>query len=133
MKKLFSEAPDVAQSVANRAVKIVEKHLRLHKAERVRDLPEEAKVRLYRDLRFFFDAGGQPSDPGTGGVFSGLRRFLSGTWGKIEDFLSMSEGCRVIGPIGVLAWAGYGDSTRLAVVSWGADAPCRGSKNRRSD
>ncbi len=122
MKKLFAEAPDVGQSVANRAVKIVEKHLRLHKAERVKDLPEEAKVRLYRDLRFFFESGGQPSDPGTGGALSGMRRFLSGMWGKIEDFLSMSED-RAAGSVGILAWAGFGDSARIAVVPWGTDPP----------
>lgn len=126
MKKLFSEAPDVPQSVANRAVKIVEKHLRLHRAERVKDLPEEAKVRLYRDLRFFFESGGQPSDPGGGGALSGMRRFLSGVWGKIEDFLSMSEGSRVLGSIGILAWAGFGESTRIAVIPWGADPAPQG-------
>jgi len=92
MKKLFPEAADVPQSVANRATKIVEKYLRLHRVDRARDLPEEAKVRLYRDLRFFFDSGGQPSEPGAGGIGAGISRFFSGLWGKIEDFLSMSEG-----------------------------------------
>jgi hypothetical protein len=89
MKKLFPEASDVPGSVANRAARIIEKHLRLHRVDRARDLPEEAKVRLYRDLRFFFDSGGQPTQPGT--AAGGVRRFLAGLWGKIEDFVSMSE------------------------------------------
>ena len=128
MKKLFSEAQDVPQSVANRAAKIVEKHLRLHRVDRARDLPEEAKVRLYRDLRFFFDSGGQPSDPGPGGVISGTRRFFSGLWGKLEDFLSMSEGCRSVGPIAILALAGFGEATRMGVVGWGVSFAPRGEQ-----
>jgi hypothetical protein len=128
MKKLSSEAPDVPQSVANRAAKIVEKHLRLHGVGRAKDLPEEAKVRLYRDLRFFLDSGGQPSDPGPGGAISGARRFLSGLWGKIEDFLSMSEGCRSVGPIGVLALAGFGEATRTTAVGWSVTIAPRGEQ-----
>ncbi len=102
MKKLFPEAPEVPQSVANRASKIIEKYLRMHRVERARDLPEEAKVRLYRDLRFFFDSGGQPSDPASGA--GGLRRYLSNLWAKIEDFLSMAEGVWTPGPITMLTW-----------------------------
>lgn len=89
------------QSVANRASKIVEKYLRMHRVERARDLPEEAKIRLYRDLRFFFESGGQPNDPASGG---GLRRYLSNVWGKIEDFLSMSESVWNPSPIAMLTW-----------------------------
>ena len=102
MKKLFPEAPEVPQSVANRASKIVEKYLRLHRVERARDLPEEAKVRLYRDLRFFFESGGKPTDPGSGA--GRLRRYLSNLWSKVEDFLSMAEGARATGPITMLIW-----------------------------
>lgn len=128
MKKLFPEAPDVPQSVANRASKIVEKHLRLHRVERARDLPEEAKVRLYRDLRFFLESGGQPSYPGPGGTLSGMRRFFSELWGKIEDFLSMSESSRAIGPIGILALAGFGEAARTAAMPWGFGFAPRGEQ-----
>ena len=111
MKKLFPDAPDVPQSVANRGSKIVDKYLRVHRVEKAKDLPEEAKVRLYRDLRFFLESGGQPLDPGTGGAMSGFKRFCSGLWTKIKDFLSMSESDRPIGPVSIfmlqacaLAW-----------------------------
>lgn len=91
MKKLFPEAPDVPQSVANRAVRIIEKHLRVHHVSRTRDLPEEAKIRLYRDLRFFFE--GDPMGPSAGSSTTGfsIRRSLSRLWEKIEDFLSVCE------------------------------------------
>ncbi len=121
MKKLFPEASEVPLSVANRATKIVEKYLRLHRVERARDLPEEAKVRLYRDLRFFFDSGGQPTDTGPG-VGGGVRRFFVGIWGKIEDFLSMAEMNREIEPIPILGWIGLGDSVRMMILPCG-DCP----------
>lgn len=120
MKKMFPDAPDVPQSVANRASKIVEKHLRLHRVERARDLPEEAKVRLYRDLRFLFDSGGQPPSQGNEGFSIG--KFFSGMWEKIEDFFSMSESCRIGGIVTVFAWASFGDSARLAIDGWSSNS-----------
>jgi hypothetical protein len=54
MKKIFPESPDVPQGTANRGVRIIEKHLRMHRVDRARDLPEEAKIRLLRDLKSFF-------------------------------------------------------------------------------
>jgi hypothetical protein len=91
MKKLFPEAPDVPQSVANRGVRIVERYLRIHRVDRAKDLPEEAKVRLYRDLKEFFEAELGPGTGGTDqqgqerqGIFARMLR-------KLEDFLSFSE------------------------------------------
>ncbi len=116
MTKLFPEAPDVPQSVANRAIKIIERHLRLHRVDRAKDLPEEAKVRLFRDLRFFFESGAQPPGAGPeGGKFS-LRRFLSGLWEKLENFLSVFEVVRESGSVTVFTWASFGDQTRFTVV-----------------
>lgn len=109
MKKLFAEAPEVPQSIANRASKIIEKYLRVHRVERARDLPEEAKVRLYRDLRFFFESGGQPSDPGATGAGHSLRRFFSNLWGKIEDFLSMAESAQGSIHVRTHMWPGSGE------------------------
>ena len=118
MKKLFSEAPDAPQSVANRAVRIIEKHLRIHRVERTRDLPEEAKVRLYRDLRFLFE-GGPESPHGDGeGKSSGVRGFFSRLWEKIEDFLSMADCSRECGGLTAFSWLYLGDSGRLAATPW---------------
>lgn len=55
MKKIFSDAPDVPLATANAVARIIERHLRIHRVDRAKDLPEEAKVRLYRDIRAFFD------------------------------------------------------------------------------
>ncbi|NLB56465.1 MAG: hypothetical protein GX811_12035 [Lentisphaerae bacterium] len=55
MKKLFPDISDVPQSMANKAIRIVDKHLRHHRVDRATDLSEEAKVRLLRDLRAFFE------------------------------------------------------------------------------
>ena len=59
---------------------------RIHHVNRARDLPEEARIRLHRDLRFFFESGSPPRAwiPGRKG-FS-IRGFFSRLWEKIEDF-----------------------------------------------
>jgi hypothetical protein len=116
MKKLNPDVPDVPQSVANRAVRIVERHLRTHRVTRARDLPEEAKIRLYRDLRLFFEAGENPPTAGSERQPFSLRAFLSRTWEKIEDFLSAfsADGDRLSGT--TLIWAAFGEQARLAVI-----------------
>ena len=109
MKKLYPELPDVPQSVANRALRIIEKHLRIHHVNRARDLPEEARIRLHRDLRFFFESGSPPPSMDSGRKGFSIRGFFSRLWEKIEDFLSASE------------------SARLAIVPWcGRPATCDG-------
>lgn len=119
MKKLFQEAPDVPQSVANRAIRIVEKHLRVHRVNRVRDLSEEAKIRLYRDLRFYFEGDSQSPGAGSNDKRFSLRRFFTRLWEGIEDFLSASESNRSGGEITIFAWAFFGDSAKFAVLPWG--------------
>lgn len=118
MKKLFPEMPDVPQNVANRAVRIVEKHLKLHHASRVRDLPEEAKIRLYRDLKFFFEGGAQPPSPGASDGKFTLRKSLARIWEKIDDFLSSSEADRISGPVITLTWIMFSESGRLTAIPW---------------
>ena len=91
MKKLFPEMPDVPQSVANGAVRIIERHFKTHRVTRAADLSDEAKVRLHRDLREFFDAEiGLPGPEGPGQSAGRKRRI--GLFEKIttwlEDFLS---------------------------------------------
>ena len=121
MKKLFPEAPDVAQGVANRAVRIIEKHLRVHRAERARDLPEEAKVRLYRDLRFLFEGGGA-GPAGSEGKGNSVRALLSRFWERIENLLSMAEDSRTRGRMTVLSWVCFGDTPQLAALPWSDDS-----------
>ncbi|MBI2844053.1 MAG: hypothetical protein HYX78_11695 [Armatimonadetes bacterium] len=89
MKKLYPDAPDVPQGVANRGVRIIEKHLRLHRVERAKDLPEEAKVRLLRDLQAFFDS--EMDEGGTKrGSSTGKRGFWSRLRERVENFLTFS-------------------------------------------
>ena len=117
MKKLFPEAADVPQGVANRAVRIIEKHLRLHRVERARDLPEEAKVRLYRDLRLLFESGSGEQKTRS------ARGFFSRVWEKLEDVLSMSEGCRGQRSIAAFLWPFSGDLPRLSALGWRGACP----------
>ena len=91
MKKLFLDAPEVPQSTANRAVRIVEKHLRVHRVDRARDLPEEAKVRLLRDLRVLFEADlGEGGPPGLSA--EQRRGWFARLMERMESFLSFGEG-----------------------------------------
>ncbi len=123
MKKLFPGAPDVPQSVANRASRIIEKHLRVHHVSRASDLPEEAKVRLYRDLRFFLEGGQQTPPAGSGGRTFSLRGLLANMWEKIEDFLGACEANRSAGATTVLFWSYSGESARIAAVPWICSQP----------
>lgn len=103
MKKVFPDAPDVPQGVANRGVRIIEKHLRLHKVDRAKDLPEEAKIRLLRDLRTFFD-----SELRNGGAKSSRERgFWTRLWERIEDFLSF----KAHDPNALLVWCAFGGAS----------------------
>lgn len=109
MKKLFPEMSDVPQGTANRAVRIIEKHLRAHRVSRTRDLPEEARIRLYRDLRFFFDGENRsPDERVSKGRFS-LRGSLTSFWEKLEDFLSACESGRVCSALGIVVWPALGE------------------------
>ena len=105
VKKLFPDVPDVSPSVANRASRIIEKHLRLHHVNRARDLPEEARIRLYRDLRFFFESGSQPPGADSRGGRPSIRAYLSRLWSKIEDFMSACDTAMAPGAMGFGVWA----------------------------
>jgi len=56
MKKVNRHLPDVPQLVADRGTEIIERHFNAYDVKRASDLPEEGKVRLYRDLQQFFVA-----------------------------------------------------------------------------
>lgn len=126
MKKLFPEIPDVPQNIANRAVRIIEKHLRMHRVSRASELPEEAKIRLYRDLHFYFE--GDSNSPGSGSQrqnFS-LRGLFSKVWEKLGDFLSASEANHEGGQITVFSWFLMGESVRIMAMPW-QDSTCEES------
>jgi hypothetical protein len=73
---------------ANRTARIVEKHLRQAQVDRAKDLPEEARVRLFRDLRVFYEDQAGSGD-------GALRHSREGLWTRmmrrLEDFLSFSD------------------------------------------
>jgi hypothetical protein len=98
MKRLYPDMPDVTPTEANRAIRIVERHLRTHRVSRACDLPEEARIRLYRDLRLFFDGNRQYPQSGSDKQGFSLRGFFSRLWEKLEDFLSACDGGRLPEP-----------------------------------
>jgi hypothetical protein len=115
MKKLSPEAVDVPQGVANKAVRIIEKHLRQGQVERARDLSEESRVRLFRDLRAFLEA-----ESGDGRPMSGKQkdRLWTRLLRKIEDFLSFGEWSpTVYVPLMFCPSAPFCDGMRNSVVS----------------
>jgi len=88
MKKLYPEAPDLSQNAANRAVRIIERHLKVHGVTRARELPEEARVRLYRDLRLFFEGASKPPPDASAKSRSSIAGFMRSIREALDDFLS---------------------------------------------
>ncbi len=78
MQPLFGE-PCVSRVTTGRAVRIVDRVLAANGAARVRDLPEEARVRLYRQLTLFFEheRETQWERQINGSPFRRLRRWLA--------------------------------------------------------
>ena len=56
MRKIYQSVPDVPQSLANKAVDIIERHFTASGVRRADDLPEESKVHLLRELDKFFQS-----------------------------------------------------------------------------
>jgi len=75
-------------------MRVVEKHLRLHRVDRARDLPEEAKIRLFRDLRALFEAEASEQIPAP----AERKKWLAKLVERIAQFLSISE---AVIPIGI--------------------------------
>jgi hypothetical protein len=115
MKKLSPEAVDVPQGVANKAVRIIEKHLRQGQVERASDLSEESRIRLFRDLRAFLDAeagGGRPMSE------KPKDRFWTRLLKRLEDILSFGEWSPgVYVPLMFCPSATYCDGMRNSVVT----------------
>lgn len=98
MKKSIPYAPDVAQNVANKAVRIIERHLRRARVTRARDLSQEGKLRLAQEVRVYL--AGTPTycglypireapEPGRPRPWrQRLKLFFINLWEKDEDFLT---------------------------------------------
>src|SRR5262245_180457 len=56
MRKAHRHMPDLPQAVADRGTEVIERHLAAYGVTRARDLPEEGKVYLRRELIQFFNA-----------------------------------------------------------------------------
>lgn len=56
MRKIYQSAPDVPQSIANKAIDIIERHMVASGVRRAEDLPEENKIHLLRELQKFFQS-----------------------------------------------------------------------------
>ena len=54
MKKVSRHLPDVPQGIADRGTEILERHFNAYGVKRASDLPEEDKVRLYREMQQYF-------------------------------------------------------------------------------
>jgi hypothetical protein len=54
MKKVNRHVPDVSQGIADRGTEIIERHFTAYGVKRATDLPEEGKVRLYREMQQYF-------------------------------------------------------------------------------
>ncbi len=56
MRRLYAWSSEVSQVDANQGVGLVESHLCRFGVSRAMELPEEARIRLLRDLRIYFKA-----------------------------------------------------------------------------
>src|SRR5207249_1358056 len=54
VRKVNRRQPDVPQRTADRGTDVIERHLAAYGVSRARELPEEGKVYLYRELSQFF-------------------------------------------------------------------------------
>jgi len=84
MKKVNRHVPDVSQGIADRGTEIIERHFTAYGVKRAADLPEEGKVRLYREMQQYFavemPAGAEtrPPTPWWGRFAAQIRSFFTG-------------------------------------------------------
>jgi hypothetical protein len=85
MKKINRHVPDVSQGIADRGTEIIERHFNAYGVKRASELPEEGKVRLFREMQQYYAAempGGldvRPPAPWWARAGNWARRFFSGT------------------------------------------------------
>ena len=79
MKKVNRYVPDVPQRIGDRGTEVIERHLAANGVSRAAELSEEAKVRLLREMRAFYNQelpeGLTMLDPRDMGIRGVLRRF----------------------------------------------------------
>jgi len=56
VRKIYQSAPDVPQALSNKAIEMIERHFAASGVRRAEELPEENKVRLFRELQRFFQS-----------------------------------------------------------------------------
>jgi hypothetical protein len=84
MKKVNRHVPDVSQGIADRGTEIIERLFNAYGVKRANDLPEEGKVRLYREMQQYLTAempGGvepKPPVPWWARAASRFRAFFTG-------------------------------------------------------
>ena len=84
MKKVNRHVPDVSQGIADRGTEILERHFNAYGVKRASDLPEEGKVRLYRQMQQYFatemphGAEAQPPTPWWAALVARIRSFFAG-------------------------------------------------------
>jgi hypothetical protein len=84
MKKVNRHMPDVSQAIADRGTEIIERHFTAYGVKRATDLPEEGKVRLYREMQQYFAMempGGvetKPPTPWWARAAARIRAFFTG-------------------------------------------------------
>jgi len=84
MKKINRHVADVSQGIADRGTEIIERHFNAYGVKRASDLPEEGKVRLYREMQHYFaiempaGASPRPPTPWWVSVATRIRSFFTG-------------------------------------------------------
>jgi hypothetical protein len=85
MKKINRHVPDVSQGIADRGTEIIERHFNAYGVKRASELPEEGKVRLFREMQQYYAAempagvDVRPPAPWWARAGNWARRFFSGT------------------------------------------------------
>jgi hypothetical protein len=84
MKKVNRHLPDVAQGTADRGTESIERLFNAYGVKRASDLPEEGKVRLYRQMQQYFSTEmphgveARPPTPWWAAVVARVRSFFVG-------------------------------------------------------
>jgi hypothetical protein len=84
MRKAHRYLADVPQPVADRGTELIERHLAAYGVSRARDLPDEGKVYLRRELVKFFAASLTQGLPQPPAPTSRWRRWWDGLFSRAQ-------------------------------------------------